>query len=859
MNYRNKWIGLSLIALAVFSACTDEVENGGLRPGKGDHSLSFAVSTPGWQAFTKADGTHAASAPATQELESVEMEGKVNGKTVYLTAEVAESFPGDRQPMTRGTQVTDDNKTNDGMMQTFAVSAYTDKTGKPDFMYSVPTTKGSPENGTTYWYPEEKFYWPGVKTLNFYAWYPHAANAEGLTVSGADQNGAPTLHYIVPDDVKKQMDVMTAVATDQTELEAIPLTFNHALAAVKFVAGNDLPNCVVKSIKLYGLQFEGTYDIGTSTWTDVKPDKKDFTVTWGYNAVEGTEGKPITREDETFFMMPQALEGASVEVTFKDTDNSEFTVGATLTGTWEKGNTYTYRISHNFVYLGVSNERFVAYVDDDSDITNQPAFYIMAGASTAGTTGTISGAPAGVTVSPATFTSGAKIPVTITSWPKGAAKNITLTLTMDGKTKSIALERKAPAADDAFYVYSVPETTSVPFGDSYSTGDIVELQNASESDWLAITPSSTFSKDVTYQAVYDNQSKGDIYLQTLSIPAQNRFASLLACKEDVSKNVMYCVEQKAITADFGFKGCERNISREAEKWNIVLRGARLKEDVTNLKARVVISSSVPDAQISELGRDLTYGDPAAIAVDKASGTGSASYVKMRWDNLQSNAANNGTRKVNVQVCRGDADKWFDCGSDGLMSDRFYWGKNFAIGSKIYHAHLTGGGIDAWSGGFMNVFNNYEVHEKHPMFGKYRWSVMRDIYCDDRSENMDTNVQYLFFCCIKGKNGKNISSIYNQNFNTGWFMVAANDYYATPGVQNCFIDDPDNPTPSLDRIKAKGNYMAMNLKNTWKTTINQSFDHRNGAVFLPVVYTNDHCGLDERPTNDSPLGGKSVNE
>ena len=365
MNYRNKWIGLSLIALAVFSACTDEVENGGLRPGKGDHSLSFAVSTPGWQAFTKADGTHAASAPATQELEPVEMEGKVNGKTVYLTAEVAEGFPSDRQPMTRGTQVTDDNKTNDGMMQTFAVSAYTDKTGKPDFMYSVPTTKGSPENGTTYWYPEEKFYWPGVKKLSFYAWYPHAANAVGLTVSGKNETGAPSLHYIVPDDVKKQMDVMTAEAVDQPELEAIPLTFNHALAAVKFVAGNDLPNCVVKSIKLYGLQFEGTYDMGTSTWTDVKPDKKDFTVTWADNAVEGTEGKPITREDETFFMVPQTLNGASVEVTFKDTDNSEFTVGATLTGTWEKGYTYTYKISfHNNIELDLSKDVFVASGND---------------------------------------------------------------------------------------------------------------------------------------------------------------------------------------------------------------------------------------------------------------------------------------------------------------------------------------------------------------------------------------------------------------------------------------------------------------------------------------------------------------
>lgn len=537
---RNKLMGLSLIALAALSACADEIEKG-----RNDRFVSFSVNTQennGWIDGKDSRVAHGQAEP--HFFEPIEMEGKVNGKTVYLTVEMAEGFPGDRQPMTRGTQVTDDNKTNDGMMQTFAVSAYTDKTGKPDFMYSVPITKESPENGTTYWYPEDKLYWPGVMTLNFYAWYPHAANAEGLTVSGADQSGAPTLHYIVPDDVKKQMDVMTAVAANQSEKEAIPLTFNHALAAVKFVAGNDLPNCVVKSIKLCDLQFEGTYDMGTSTWTEVKPGKRDFDITWGYNAVEGTEGKPITREDDTFFMMPQTLNGARVEVTFKDTDNSEFTVNAALTGTWEKGNTYTYKISHNFVYFGVSNEMFVAYVDDDTDITNQLAFYIMAGASTAGTTGQIFAPHSdGVTVTPTTFTSGAKIPVTIT-WPKDAGKYITLMVRMDNKEKYLYLVRKAPVAGGAFYVYSVPKTTSQPFKDEFSDGDIVELQNASESDWLAITPSSTYDTNAKYQAIYDNSSKGDIYLQPLSAPVENRFASLLACKEDMSKNVMYCVEQR---------------------------------------------------------------------------------------------------------------------------------------------------------------------------------------------------------------------------------------------------------------------------------------------------------------------------
>ena len=43
MNYRNKLMNLSLIALAVFSACSDEVENG-THSGKGDQRLSFAVS-----------------------------------------------------------------------------------------------------------------------------------------------------------------------------------------------------------------------------------------------------------------------------------------------------------------------------------------------------------------------------------------------------------------------------------------------------------------------------------------------------------------------------------------------------------------------------------------------------------------------------------------------------------------------------------------------------------------------------------------------------------------------------------------------------------------------------------------------
>lgn len=835
MTARKKLMSLSLIALTVFSACTDEVENGGQRPVKGDHSLSFAVSTPGSQAWTKADGTRAVSAPATQELEPVEMEGKVNGKTVYLSAEVTDGFPGDNRMMTRGTQVTEDNKTKDGIMETFAVSAYTDIKGTPDFMYNVPTTKGSPENGTTYWYPEEKFYWPGVKSLNFYAWYPHTANAEGLTVSGADENGTPKLHYTAPEDVKKQMDVMTAVATNQAEQEAIPLTFDHALSAVKFVAGDDLPNCVVKSIKLDGVRYKGTYTLGTDAWT-LTDDTQAFTLR--LNKVVAGNGGAITEDGkgETLFMMPQTLsDDAKIEVVLND-GTADFTVGASIGGTkWEMGKTYTYHISNNFVSLVTTNDKFVAFTDET--LTDQVAFFLSASATTAGTTGEIL-APAGVTVTPTTFASGASnLPVKVT-WLKDMGNYVSMEISFAGKKKQILMSRQTPTEGDAYWLYSLPETTS-----QHLENDIIGLQNASESDWIAMTSSPTYTKDNYSQVIYDNSSKGDIYLQTLSIPSANRFASLLATKEDFDQNVMYCVEQKAFTADFGFKGCERNISRESEKWNIVLNGGHFKDNVTNMKARVVISSDVSDELINDQGRDLTYGEPVSIVVNKtiSMAVSATPYVKKRWDNLQNNTANNGTRKVNVQVKNDGMDEWYDCGPDGLMSDRFTWGNNFAIGYNQYHGHGNN-----WNNGALPIVRDYyEVHQKHPMFGLHRWSIMRD----NADANIMGNALYMIFCSARQWNGWNNRSIYRNSTSGEWSYIACNQ-------ANC-ITDPENP--NYNDVYNGGRFITIGVNGrNWRWS---SWQNYLGplTVWIPVVYTDSHCGLNARPTDDTPIPGTSVNE
>lgn len=833
MNYRNKLMNLSLIALAVFSACSDEVENG-THPGKGDQRLSFAVSMGGTNAWKPTAGTRAASdlGESTYELETVEMEGKVNGKTVYLTAEVTDGFPGDNRPITRGTQISETNKTN---METFAISAYTNAIGTPDFMYNETVTLNKDEGR---WYPTGTYYWPAKKRLSFYAWFPSAA--DGMTLTDNTHPGAPVMTYIVPDDVKKQQDVMSAVVIgkDNPTVDGFAttgLTFNHALSAVKFVAGDDLPNCVVKSIKLDGVRYKGTYTLGTDAWT-LTDDTQAFTLR--LNKVVAGNGGAITEDGkgETLFMMPQTLsDDAKIEVVLND-GTADFTVGASIGGTkWEMGKTYTYHISNNFVSLVTTNDKFVAFTDET--LTDQVAFFLSASATTAGTTGEIL-VPAGVTVTPTTFASGASNLSVKVTWPKDMGNYVSLEISFAGKKKQILMSRQTPTEGDAYWLYSLPETTS-----QHLENDIIGLQNASESDWIAMTSSPTYTKDNYSQVIYDNSSKGDIYLQTLSIPSANRFASLLATKEDFDQNVMYCVEQKAFTADFGFKDCERNISRESEKWNIVLNGGHFKDNVTNMKARVVISSDVSDELINDQGRDLTYGEPVSIVVNKTTSmaVSATPYVKKRWDNLQNNTANNGTRKVNVQVKNDGMDEWYDCGPDGLMSDRFTWGNNFAIGYNQYH-----GRGNNWNNGALPIVRDYyEVHQKHPMFGLHRWSIMRD----NGDANIMGNALYMIFCSARQWNGWNNGSIYRNSTSGGWSYIACNQ-------ANC-ITDPENP--NYNDVYNGGRFITIGVNGrNWRWSSWQNYPGPL-TVWIPVVYTDSHCGLNARPTDGTPIPGTSVNE
>lgn len=370
MNYKNKLMSLSLILLAMFSACTDEVENGGRDSGTGDHRITFAVGTAAPDARTRADGSRSGTTES-YETSSVEMQGKLDGKTVYLTAEVSDGFPGDDQPLTRGTQVTGVAQVDEFSVSATVLDANAFEPETLDVMYNVKVAK---DDASSTWTTGTPYYWPTGKKLTFFAWYPY--NSKNLTIP-KDSNVKDTkLFYEIPEQVADQEDFMMANSYEVSETSSVPIFFRHMLTAVKFKTSNNIPACTVKSISLKGVKYKGyhnwqTHGSGILPW-DPDADTRDFTLDFpnGKEVAENTETE-LTGKGETFFMMPQTFgddSEARLEVTL-EMNGVEQTIGAKLkdlanaygSSVWNLTTTVTYNISlDQNVELELNKDVFVA-------------------------------------------------------------------------------------------------------------------------------------------------------------------------------------------------------------------------------------------------------------------------------------------------------------------------------------------------------------------------------------------------------------------------------------------------------------------------------------------------------------------
>ena len=269
--------------------------------------------------------------------------------TLYLHPWVTENHSApsahEKKGMTRGVPVDKDNF--EEVCQNFGVTAYTED-GKL-FMQDEKISKAS---SIGLWSSDETYFWPADATLNFYAYAPYSNKPMTIT-----DNKEITFNYTVPDEATDQPDIMfahNACSKETSEGGTVPLEFKHALAGVKFVA-KDVTDCTVKSITLKNLCGKGscTYNTETKTFTwklEDGAEKKDFSQKFNVTLEEnsGTENTQlITDENEatTFMLIPQSLEGVTVEVKVETNEGETFTLTGSLTGEWEASHIYTYAIS----------------------------------------------------------------------------------------------------------------------------------------------------------------------------------------------------------------------------------------------------------------------------------------------------------------------------------------------------------------------------------------------------------------------------------------------------------------------------------------------------------------------------------
>lgn len=215
--------------------------------------------------------------------------------------------------------------------------------------------KQTKSNGELY----SPIYWAfSQPKARFFAVYPNAESYAKMTINNTDAtSGSPSVDFEVNDDVKKQVDLMTACTGDveyvtKSQAPTTNLNFRHALTGIRFAVGQNLSwnktidrvelrNAVMKSKYVLSKQFNGNgAEWDHSNDTRGNATLSDVSVSTNANPNVTIMGK--TGDNYTFYMIPQQLTG-NVTAYVHCTDGTEITVP--LKGEWKAGTTRTYKLS----------------------------------------------------------------------------------------------------------------------------------------------------------------------------------------------------------------------------------------------------------------------------------------------------------------------------------------------------------------------------------------------------------------------------------------------------------------------------------------------------------------------------------
>lgn len=348
---------LAALSVAAASCADDEFAKGGKLS---DGAIGFGTS-----AVTAGDGSPLSRAVHYGDTPLVLLD-KSGNDTLYLhtsTERNLSTVTGEKQA-TRGVPVNGDNFSE--VCKSFGVTALT-----PDGQTLMDDEEiGDYSDGV--WLPEETRYWPSDEMeIDFYAYAPYYYNdkkmfGEGGATKVNISDRSIEFSYIVPlsidrtDDASAQPDIMfchKACSKNGVDPEtgAVPLHFQHALAGVRFVAG-DISKCTVKTITIENVYGKGScvyaFDDGDSpfTWKTSGYATSCFCQTFNVAVADRQTGEQqITDENPvtTFMMIPQELsDNARIKVELQMPDGTTETLtGSLKEQNWEAGNIYTYKIS----------------------------------------------------------------------------------------------------------------------------------------------------------------------------------------------------------------------------------------------------------------------------------------------------------------------------------------------------------------------------------------------------------------------------------------------------------------------------------------------------------------------------------
>ena len=354
-QFLNVWMLAALTFVSV-SCVDDEFENGG--------KLRGGVIGFGTSALTAGDGTPLSRAVRYGDTPLILLD-KSGNDTLYLHTSIERNLSAvaEEKQATRGVPVNSGNFKE--VCKSFGVTAL-----MPDGQIFMADEEIGDYSGGV-WLPDETRYWPSEEMdIDFYAYAPYSYGGKKTIGEGGvtDMNitdGSLEFSYKVPfstdrtADATVQPDIMFChKACGKNSVDpatgAVPLNFEHALAGVRFVAG-DIAGCTVKTVAIENVYGEGScvYEYGESdgafTWKasrDAVSYSQTFDVTVS-NSQTGeqqiTDKNPVT----TFMLIPQMLpENAGIKVVLQMPDGTEQTLTGSLKGqNWEAGSIYTYKIS----------------------------------------------------------------------------------------------------------------------------------------------------------------------------------------------------------------------------------------------------------------------------------------------------------------------------------------------------------------------------------------------------------------------------------------------------------------------------------------------------------------------------------